>query len=169
MASTRAEDDAMLDRWAEDNKGNDDSLRLEGFLKTKAQSDDWHAIATCWNWDNGYEPLAWIIRRQECDKATAPEIYWLGEPWFYAWKVEAREKILDWSLDGFHLSAEIFERWTQGFYKRTEIAYDGTRHIPAQTVDRNRNIRDIPAPMGLKLEGRIIPTEDFYDGFLPLP
>ncbi len=61
-ASTRRDDDTMLSNWAGDV---DTSQRLVNFMLTTATPNDWHAIASTWNWDSGIEPLLWIIRRPE--------------------------------------------------------------------------------------------------------
>ena len=40
---------------------------------------EWHGLAVNWNWDEGEEPLAWIVDQPGCDRATALTIFWNGE------------------------------------------------------------------------------------------
>ena len=44
------------------------------WLKGKS-ADDWHAIATSWNYDYGSEVLAWILEQEECDRGTAAHVF----------------------------------------------------------------------------------------------
>jgi len=40
---------------------------------------EWHGVAEGWNWDEGEEPLLWIVEQPQCDRATALTIFWYGE------------------------------------------------------------------------------------------
>jgi Domain of unknown function (DUF4274) len=161
LASSRTEDDVMLVRWA---GGDDASRRLSQFMVTKANPDDWHAIASTWNWDSGPEPLFWIIRSPECDKATALQAFWLAEPRYFVRYAGDLAKMPDIHLGNFYFVTEIFERWTQGFYKRAEIAYKATSELPAQAVDRRGVLCEVPPSMGTELKGRVIPLDDYAEG-----
>jgi hypothetical protein len=77
VGTSRSEDDEALLLWG----GDDDAYsRLARWMIDKANPDDWHAVASTWNFDSGYLPLTWIIPYTECDKATALLLYWLSEP-----------------------------------------------------------------------------------------
>lgn len=69
-------------------------LRLSAASKQKVQKclngevsitllnrpQEWHYFAWRYNWDDGIEPLLWIVNQSLCDKGTALLIYWRGQP-----------------------------------------------------------------------------------------
>ena len=164
LAATREDDDAMLLAWASDIK---DGRRLAMFLKAQATSNDWHAVATTWNWDLGLAPLFWIIRRPECDLATAMEVFVGGEPSFHAEKFTDADEVPDWCLDSFLLTSEIFERWRVGFYRRSDIAFAAPAMRPDHALDRLRKRHEVPEAMMASRQGYAVSTEGYAEGFPP--
>lgn len=164
LTTTRAQDDVMLNQWAREHE---DGPRLARFLK-KATPDDWHAVATSWNWDNDLDPLFWIIRRPDCDKATVLWIFHLGEPDEFC---EYAGRIAD--VPGMHLkhvwlASEIFDRWTRGFYTRSELAFAPVAGSPDQVLDRAGQVHPVPASMTGTLAGRVVSADGYEEGFPPL-
>ena len=49
-------------------------MRYADWLR-RADPDQRHVAALSWNWDYGLAPLLWIIRREDCDKATALHVF----------------------------------------------------------------------------------------------
>lgn len=67
----------LLDEW--------DSI--ESFAKTLElveSSSEIHEFAKHYNWDYGLEPLKLVLNHPLCDRGTALEIYWLGQPEYYS-------------------------------------------------------------------------------------
>jgi len=100
------------------------------WLIATADPDVWHIVATNWNWDYGTAPLLWIVRQKNCDIATVLEIFILAEPSYYFRYGEDRSAVPAHShLEMFDFLAEIRQRLAQGFYKRSEIAFDGEERM----------------------------------------
>jgi hypothetical protein len=82
------------------------------------------------NWDYGLAPLLWIIRQENCDIATALETFFLASPDYYFRSCNDRSSVpAGWQREGFDFLVEIRERVARGFYKRSEIAFDGEKHM----------------------------------------
>lgn len=161
LATTAEEDDAMLDHWAtEDKRGP----RLAAFLR-QAGPDERHAVASAWNWDNGMEPLFWILRRPDCDKATVLTILSMAEADFYVRHAGGVEAIPPSERAGFWLCSEILDRWERDFYSRSEIAYAAEPGEVAQILDRGGQVRAVPASMTTPIQGRKVPTRGYREGF----
>ncbi len=123
----------LLDRWAakEDEfpRSDDAELgrKLAAWLRS-ASPDEWHTMASGWNWDNGAEPLIWIARQPDCDKATALLIYWRFEPSYYAAEnFIPPDKDSAWQTLDAATVLHIAARWRAGFYRRAEIQWEGIR------------------------------------------
>lgn len=89
-----------------------------------AGPDDWHRVALDFNWSEPLYLLDWIVRRAECDAATALTIFWKGEPTYWI----AHESSLSQKPNGFsylnnQICAYIATRIDQGGYSRSKIAY----------------------------------------------
>lgn len=152
LATTAAEDEAMLDHWAteaEDGRRRAASLRRAG-------PDRRHAIAAAWNWDDGLEPLFWIIRRPDCDKATALTILCMSEADYYLRYAGRPDEIPSSNLEGFWLSSEILDRWMRGFYTRSEIAFAAQDGELPEMLDRAGRVQPPPASMTTPLPGRSV-------------
>lgn len=94
------------------------------WLKT-ATPDDWHRVALDYNWDEGVETLYWIVQQPDCDRATALDIFWKGQPaWFLCLALkEGRDEADDqtWTMLKY-IAARINARG----YTRSKIAFDAT-------------------------------------------
>ena len=42
---------------------------------------EWHGVAAHWNWDQGVEPLLWVLEQPDCDKGTALSVFWACDPY----------------------------------------------------------------------------------------
>ena len=83
----------------------------------------WHQIAWNWNWDNGIEPLKWIISQPNCDKGTALLIYWYSAPRFDA-QYASREEVDKYELDKYDFTKEIENKYVSGFYQKENFSFD---------------------------------------------
>lgn len=158
--------DAMLLDWAENNSDwgaspESPNVIFARWLIAKSDPDAWHILAMAWNWDYGRAPLVWIIRQNNCDIATALEIFFLAEPSSYFRYGNDRSSVpAGWQTEDFDFLAEIRERIARGFYQRSEIAFDGERHM--LTINRGVVTADdkalarsfFPAVAGRKIPGR---------------
>jgi hypothetical protein len=123
------------------------------WLIHQATPDDWHLAVLDWNWDYGIEPLLWIIRQKECDKATALTTFYLSRPGIL--------KTAD-LYDEDKLAAEIRQRWLNGFYTRSTLAFDGPKAFKEDTdLPRNADPEavklSIPKSMRVVVPGRTLP------------
>jgi hypothetical protein len=125
---------------------------------------EWHGVAERWRWQDGIEPLIWIIRQEYCDRATAASLFWISEPFFYMLDdVNADHEIAD-------LEREIIFRWNSGQYKtkRFEFTHDYLEgaHETWTALSRTRTGVEIPDSLGEPISGReAYPV--FIDGLPP--
>jgi Domain of unknown function (DUF4274) len=126
--------DEMLLTWAEHCSRWTDYLperfvRFARWLMSTSDPDIWHMVATSWNWDYSHAPLLWIVRQENCDLATALEVFFLASPSYYFRWVNDRSSVPADNLDHFDFLREIHRRLERGFYKRSEIAFDGEEQM----------------------------------------
>lgn len=131
------------------------------WLIATADPDIWHIVATSWNWDYNDAVLLWIIRQENCDLATALEVFFLADPSYYFRWVDDRLAVpAGHNREMFDFLTEIRERLAQGFYQRSEIGYDGERHmsyiIPGLETSEDKALaaRFFPRQAGTKIRGR---------------
>ncbi|MBW4022181.1 MAG: DUF4274 domain-containing protein [Proteobacteria bacterium] len=135
------------------------------WLVTEAGPDDWHRVASGWNWDAGEDPLWWIATRPDCDKATALMMLW---------KTAANHPTGDTGEDcadddEHDLNQAIRSRWDSGFYVRSELSFDFRRDVYlSDLVACHRHFGDavemIMPPDMRQLEGRILETFGCVEG-----
>ena len=85
--------------------------------------DDWHRVARSYNWDDDLAPLLWILRQDNCERATAQYIFWISQPYDMIDMIDD-EKTAYLVEDGYALVKEICERWIIGKYHKSTIAQD---------------------------------------------
>ena len=150
--------------------------------------DDWHVIASNWNWDDELDVLYWIVRQRECDKATALTIFWMGEPTGYDYETEQEEMGAS-PYSVAPMLRYISERFNTSGYPRSEIAFDylearghdaasefaaavaaGQRGDIEELLERQSAMADPkvkihPDMMVASLPGRKIHSSEIYDTF----
>jgi Domain of unknown function (DUF4274) len=47
---------------------------------SRQNPETWYWYARSWNWNNGTWLLNWIVQQENCNRATAQLIFWLGDP-----------------------------------------------------------------------------------------
>lgn len=135
-----------------------------------ASPDDWHRAVLDFNWDWDIDPLFWIARQPQCDKATALTMFWKGQPvWYLLMALENggsdtnREPL--WDMLKF-----IAQRINAKGYVRSKIAYDVdeyTRDDFEELVEKAKQLTHPPIKphpdMKRALRGRRIVNDiDFY-------
>jgi hypothetical protein len=162
--------DEMLLSWAEHCSPWTDStpqtfVRFARWLMATSDPDIWHIVATNWNWDYGHAPLLWIVRQKNCDIATALEIFFLAEPSYYFRWVDDRASVPTDNLDMFDFLTELRQRLVQGFYQRSEIAFDGEeRMVPINRGLKTAEDRVLARSFFPLAAGQRIPGRDLKDG-----
>jgi hypothetical protein len=157
--------DEMLLSWAEHcspwtDYSPEKFVRFARWLLATSDPDIWHVVATRWNWDYSHAPLLWIIRQENCDIATALEVFFLAEPSYYFRWVNDRSSVPADNLEMFDFLAEVRQRLARGFYKRSQIAFDGEKHMfylnrgLATVEDRALAQSFFPPKAGQKIPGR---------------
>jgi hypothetical protein len=135
------------------------------WLVQEAGPDDWHLVADGWNWDEGEDPLWWIVTRPNCDRATALRIFWGTKPYHYLglppWEAT--------DADEYDLYHTIRARWAAGFYTRSELAFDMERDgYPIDLAAHRRRFGaavDAVMPPGMRsLNGRRLISTGFIKG-----
>ena len=160
-----ANPDVMLLSWAEHCSPWTDYppqkfVRFARWLMGTSDPDIWHIVATGWNWDYSHAPLLWIIRQETCDIATALEIFFLADPTYYFRWAKDRSAVPTDNLEMFDFLAELRERLARGFYRRSEIAFDGEEHLSyinrgLQTAEEKDLAESFfPRKAGQKIPGR---------------
>ena len=139
--------------------------------------DDWHRVASSWNWDYGDDPLRWIIQQEQCDKATALHVFWHGEPGhYYRSGAVDRDSLKDAlgyvEYDTYDMLVEIVQRWKTGYYTRSELTYPKKPWNHHQLKHHRLQIEQstahpalaIPADMVQPLDGRKLDRGDLEEG-----
>ena len=151
----------MLLDWADGYGVSQHHGPLMAFTKWLTQestADQWHNVVPHWNWDFGIEPLLWIIRQKECDKATALTAFYLTRPGEF---LDERAKVSPYQIDSFDLIDEIRRRFLGGFYTRSRFAFDGERAFREEAyVDASDDAeavdRAIPPAMRAMIPGQAL-------------
>lgn len=102
--------------------GDDDAAAAARIAWLKQVSpDDWHRFVLGFNWGDALAPLSWIVRQDDCDLATALEIFWRSEPGWDLMLLARGETPSDREEAG--IIAFIAHRITAKGYARSEIAW----------------------------------------------
>lgn len=105
--------DEMLLGWARSHTSDSGNRRrfvkFARWLIGSSDPNAWHIVGTHWNWDNGHAPLLWIIRQNNCDMATALEIFFLAQPSSYIQYGMDRSLVPSPDLEMFDFLMEIRE------------------------------------------------------------
>jgi hypothetical protein len=140
-----------------------------------ASPDVWHRVADGWNWDQGEEVLAWIVSQYDCDRATAALVFWRASPSFYLAHADRRavEAAAPSALDAYDLITLILERWSNGLYRRAEIAFAPDADIVAEfdaaaaATPRERWPFAVPDDLREARGGREVTSRDYIEGYPP--
>jgi hypothetical protein len=169
----KGDDDTMLLTWARHCRPWSDSepsefMRYAEWL-LRADPDQRHAAALTWNWDYGLAPLLWMIRRDDCDLATALHIFFSGGPESFLKYGGDRALVAENSVNlmTYDMIIEIKGRIERGFYARSAIRYDLSKAF--EVLDRYKPTAEqrdalIPAGLATRKEGRRIAYENGLGG-----
>jgi Domain of unknown function (DUF4274) len=105
--------------------------RLLEWLPTQSPAV-WHEVAVGWNWDNGIEPLDWIIRQKGCDAGTAQHIFWLGNVDSFEERTGGRSDVPHYRLDLYDMLLTIIGRWRAGEYLSWQYTTSSPYMVPAK-------------------------------------
>lgn len=140
---------------------NDIPHPFDEWLKA-ATPEEWHHVASNWNWDNGFKSLQWIIRQPNCDRGTALLIYWMGGADHML--LGGREAVSDLFTDHFDFLKEIEDRYTSGFYNREQIVFDpADEGVDAKSMQSDTRGDSIPPIMFLPTKGEKLAEQNGYD------
>jgi hypothetical protein len=152
----------MLSDWAAGFSLTEDHAVLPAFarwLMQESTPDDWHRFVPAWNWDFGIEPLLWIIQQRDCDRATALTAFYWTRPGQF---LDERAKVRQYSLDSFDLINEVRQRFLDGFYTRSSLAFREEAYVDS-TDDVEAVDRAIPEAMRAVIPGRVVPKTPEID------
>ena len=136
-----------------------------------ANPDDWHRVALDFNWDEPLYLLYWIVQQDNCDIATALDIFWKGQPAYWlAEEGEDKEKPNGWSYLNRKMCVYIANRVRVSGYQRSEIAFSPdtlTRKDYVELVESEKqyhkpNIRAHPDLIQNRVGRKVDLNDDFY-------
>lgn len=161
-SSAHSDATEMLWEWAARKTFKSDYLSYFGYAKwlsEEATPDDWHQAVLAWNWGDGLEPLHWIIRQPNCDKATALTAFYMARPGQTLDDHGDRTQVSGRQLESFDLIDEIRRRFLDRFYTRSEFYFDGESAVKNEAYlpghfDEEQFDRAIPKVMRMTLPGR---------------
>ncbi|MET1111583.1 MAG: DUF4274 domain-containing protein [Allosphingosinicella sp.] len=124
---------------------------------------EWHCAALTWNWDDGLEPLRWIIAQPNCDAGTVIHLFAIAEPayWSRYESVDAIEADSPYMMDSVRFMIEICERWAAGQYKEYQFRPE---YLPGVSPDSH----PWPVPESLanaKMRGEAVDTRGWDQGY----
>jgi len=85
-------------------------------------ADEWHGCARTWNYGHGSAPIAWICMQDQCDAATAQDVFWKcnGAEHFEGDRILRSNDPAQFD-GGFALARLIAQRWRAGSYTRKQL------------------------------------------------
>ncbi|HYV12132.1 MAG TPA: DUF4274 domain-containing protein [Pyrinomonadaceae bacterium] len=89
---------------------------------------EWHGVAVNWNWDNGVEPLLWIVDQLDCDKATALTVFWWAGP---VDQIDKNSKVYNPQGEVYKLVHTVLGNWEQ--YRTARFKF----RLPSYTENLN--------------------------------
>ncbi|QJB69127.1 DUF4274 domain-containing protein [Parasphingorhabdus halotolerans] len=95
-----------------------------------ASPEDWHRVAISFDYYTGgpIDPLFWIVRQDECDKATALNIFWKTRPQSFL-RLLAEEQPIDNENQNWKMAQFISQRLNEHGFTRSNIAFEATSYI----------------------------------------
>jgi hypothetical protein len=129
--------------------------------------DDWYQVAWAWNWDNGVEPLRWIVAQPQCDRGTALLVYWHADP-RYVQRYAERAEVPAHHRPVYDLVKDIERRYLAGGYTRQRIAFDPRADAGHDWTKGQRGspvARPLPAMMLEPSPGARVAAARFEEGF----
>lgn len=123
---------------------DDDYVRAHIECLKTLGPDEWHRAALDFNWTNRLEPLLWIVMQDDCDLATALNVFWRCEP---GWDLMllARGEDAD-ERDEAAIIKHIADRIQAGTYHRREIAFAIESGMIADYQEMERDCAAIANP-----------------------
>ena len=113
---------------------------------------EWHGVAVNWNWDNGVEPLLWIVDQPDCDKATALTVFWMCEPFYY---VHKSCRGYNPQEEGYKLVHRILGNWKR--YTTTRFNFRlpyYVRHLNSEKWGLSKECLEPLQPMLIDIDGQ---------------
>jgi hypothetical protein len=132
--------------WMRTIKPDDDGyiLALIDWLRS-ASPDDWHRVALDFNWSNRLDPLLWIVMQDDCELATALNIFWRCEPGWDLMLMARGEKVDQ--RDEIAIITTVAERLHAGTYKCRKIAFDAEPIMHSDFVEMQADCAKIANPL----------------------
>jgi hypothetical protein len=134
--------------------------KFEEWLKTEGTPEDRHLFVLGANWDfTDIKLFEWIASQPDCDKSTALVLFWKGQGDYYA-KFDDEKDVPDVNIDGYRLTSLIRQRWLDGKYTRSAIAFEMEKDVWKQdfsAIDKelgSRALERLPASMRQDISGK---------------
>jgi hypothetical protein len=115
-------------------------------------ASEWHGVAVNRNWDNGLEPLLWIVDQAGCDRATALTLFWMCDPYYY---MDEGHRAYDPREEGHELVHQILGNW--GRYRTARFKFRlpwQVRHLESESYGLSTECLEALRPMLVETDGR---------------
>ena len=113
---------------------------------------EWHGVALSWNWDNGLEPLLWVVDQPGCDRATALTLFWMCDPFDY---MEEGRRLYDPRGEAHQLVHRILGNWGRYGTARFKFRLPWyVRHLESEGYGLSRECLEALRPMLIETDGR---------------
>ena len=85
-------------------------------------SSEVHYFVTQYNWNDGLNPLKWLVNSELCDKGTALYVYWSFDVLYLL--DPSDEMTAEINKQAKSLILELQNKYLSGFFRKNEIKYD---------------------------------------------
>ncbi|WP_024479777.1 DUF4274 domain-containing protein [Cellulophaga baltica] len=82
-----------------------------------------HLEALSHNWDEGFSKLKKILKDENCDKATAIAIFWMGQPNYYL-QFKKISEVPDHAKEGFRFLNKLEKQLMDDFFQVNVISFN---------------------------------------------
>lgn len=135
------------------------------WLRHDSTPEDRHRYVMRHNWDEGLEPLLWIIRQTDCEAATALLTFYMSRPGEFLDYAFDVHQVPGYAKAAHDLILEIRDRFVSGAYSRATIAFDAGLALKEEAYlppapDQAAFDKLIPPALRRDIPGRAIPFMD---------
>lgn len=113
----------QLQRIKKLDEGYVSVAQYKKILKQVETPEELHSISQGYNWDNGFSLLIEMVQHNMCDGGTALEIYWRGQPDYYAGH-KYKKYVPNLDVKGFSFLKKIEKIYLANNFTSNEIKYD---------------------------------------------
>lgn len=159
---------ALLKRyfWPDEE---DEEIEEGDFLAQLTSPEELHQLALNYNWDDGVETPAWIIKQPFCDRGTALLLFWRAapRPYYYAYANRddvPHSMIYEYDLSLYDLVQELEEKYLSDFFTHQNIAFNPANDYGTNWINEYLDVerkKEIPSIMFESTPGKVLEWATF--------